>query len=217
MSRPANETPADELTTVRCKVCKEEIKSGATICKICKGYQDWRGSLNLSGAVLGLLVALVSVLGFTAPIFKDLLTPRNSKLEVIGEPKVISDPHGQSEIRLVVRNDGVRTGIFDHADAIITKNVITTKDNLVLATMSMQQIISPGQIDAGLVPSGATKEVRLIPDDRTKETFGLFEVAVDKKCNLHIFFIEFDGTSHESKPYPIGCKQLVGKDKWEYH
>jgi len=59
-----------------CKTCGEEIKITALKCIHCDSFQDWRSSLSFGSTVLSLLVALVSVLTFAAPIWKrEFYTP----------------------------------------------------------------------------------------------------------------------------------------------
>lgn len=59
----------------RCRQCKSSIPIGARICKECKSYQDWRGSLGLSATVLALLVALLSVSSSTIPVISRYISP----------------------------------------------------------------------------------------------------------------------------------------------
>jgi hypothetical protein len=63
-----------------CGVCAEPIRLAAKNCRHCGSYQGRWSRLGLSAAVLSLLVALVSALGFAIPIVKDALTTRDSHL-----------------------------------------------------------------------------------------------------------------------------------------
>jgi len=65
-----------------CLTCKEPIREGAKKCKTCDSYQDWRRHLQISSSVLALLVALVSVLSFAAPIAADLMQEDGSKATI---------------------------------------------------------------------------------------------------------------------------------------
>src|SRR5260370_35611066 len=68
--------------TVPCRVCREAIKQGARKCVHCNSFLDWRGWLGISETALALLVALVTVMGATAPRVVELFTPKYSELRV---------------------------------------------------------------------------------------------------------------------------------------
>lgn len=61
-----------------CILCCEQIPSGAKICTKCDAYQDWRRFFGVSGTILTLLVALVSVLAIGGPAVRNALTPNRS-------------------------------------------------------------------------------------------------------------------------------------------
>jgi hypothetical protein len=86
---PTDEQPAEKSTvanppeiTVPCSVCREPIKHGARKCIHCSSMLDWRGWLGISETALALLVALVSVVGASAPRLVELLTPKSSELRL---------------------------------------------------------------------------------------------------------------------------------------
>lgn len=66
-----------------CKVCRESIRAGAKKCINCDSFQDWRRFLNMSGTVLALLVALVTVSSAALPKLKELLTLSYSEVLVL--------------------------------------------------------------------------------------------------------------------------------------
>lgn len=64
-----------------CRQCRNSIPLGASLCSHCNSYQDWRGHLALSGNVLALLVALISVATAAIPVLsKSLSTPVSKSL-----------------------------------------------------------------------------------------------------------------------------------------
>lgn len=66
----------------KCNVCKETIQDGAAKCVHCGSYQNWRRYLNLSSAVLALLVALFSVSGLVLPKLIKTFERKNTKIDV---------------------------------------------------------------------------------------------------------------------------------------
>lgn len=66
-----------------CKVCCESIQDGARKCIHCDSFQDWRRFLNMSGTVLALLVALITVSSTALPQMIALLTPSFSEVSVV--------------------------------------------------------------------------------------------------------------------------------------
>src|SRR5205814_10317427 len=71
-------TPNPAEITVPCRVCREPIKQGARKCVHCNSMLDWHGWLGISETALALLVALVSVIGATAPRLVEFLRPKSS-------------------------------------------------------------------------------------------------------------------------------------------
>jgi hypothetical protein len=85
---------------VPCRVCREPIRQGAKKCIHCTSQLDWRGWLGISETGLALLVALVSVIGATAPRVVELFTPQFSSLSLS-----IRQVYSQS-LELVALNQG---------------------------------------------------------------------------------------------------------------
>jgi hypothetical protein len=85
---------------VPCGICREPIRQGAKKCIHCTSMLDWHGWLGISETALALLVALVSVIGATAPRLVELFTPQSSKLSLS-----IRQIYGQS-LELVASNQG---------------------------------------------------------------------------------------------------------------
>lgn len=63
-----------------CVMCAEPIRFKATKCKHCGSYQHWLGRISVISTVLSLVIALISVIGLTAPAMKDFLTPSGAAL-----------------------------------------------------------------------------------------------------------------------------------------
>jgi hypothetical protein len=77
MSEPdQNTAPGSKL----CAACAEQIPKAAVKCRFCGSYQNWRRRLADSTTILALLVALVSVIGSTAPVIVGLFRPKTAAL-----------------------------------------------------------------------------------------------------------------------------------------
>ncbi|HEV3236124.1 MAG TPA: hypothetical protein VGZ25_03995 [Gemmataceae bacterium] len=75
MSEPdQNTTPETKL----CLTCAEPIRKAALKCRFCGSYQDWRRRLPISSTILALIVALVSVIGSTAPVVVGLFRAKTA-------------------------------------------------------------------------------------------------------------------------------------------
>lgn len=64
------------VETKPCRACWHPMPKPANKCTKCGAVQDWQRYLNFSGTVLGLLVALISVLTFAIPIWTRLIVPK---------------------------------------------------------------------------------------------------------------------------------------------
>ena len=67
---------------VPCRVCQEPIRKGAKKCIHCSSMLDWHGWLGVSETTLALLVALVSVIGASAPRIAEVFTRHHSELSL---------------------------------------------------------------------------------------------------------------------------------------
>ena len=65
----------------QCWACKSEITASATYCKHCDKWQNWRKWLDFSAVNLSLLVALVSVIGTSAPVIISTFRIPNSTVQ----------------------------------------------------------------------------------------------------------------------------------------
>lgn len=59
----------------QCRFCGSPMTGGYVYCKECGHFNDWRRFFAASTPVLGLLVALVSVVGINASNVKDMIAP----------------------------------------------------------------------------------------------------------------------------------------------
>jgi hypothetical protein len=66
----------DNPGTKPCRACWHPMPKPANKCTGCGSVQDWQRYLNFSGTVLGLLVALISVLTFAIPIWTRVIVPK---------------------------------------------------------------------------------------------------------------------------------------------
>ena len=83
-------TSESEVAGTLCRNCRHPLRPGARKCTECNSFQDWHRFLGLSSSVLGLLVALVSVLTFALPIWEETLdekvmAPKFVMLDVAGD------------------------------------------------------------------------------------------------------------------------------------
>lgn len=92
-----------------CSVCREPIKVGARKCVRCDSMLDWRRWLGISETTLALLVALVSVIGGTAPRIMELFTPKASALHLS-----IRQVYGQN-LEVIAWNQGHMSSQFQSA------------------------------------------------------------------------------------------------------
>jgi hypothetical protein len=101
----ADVPPESDRHKKQCTTCGEEIAYTARKCIHCDSYQDWRRYLTFSSTVLALLVALLSVATVAGPVFRDLLTIKDSDL-VASFQGVNAD----DQAVFVVSNLGTRPG-----------------------------------------------------------------------------------------------------------
>jgi len=94
-------------TMKQCSTCAEPIRVEAKKCIHCGSYQSWRGRINFSATVLSLLVALIAVIGTTAPVIRNLFTPSEAAFR-------FSDPvFGQGTISVTATNIGAQPARLD--------------------------------------------------------------------------------------------------------
>jgi hypothetical protein len=128
--KPIAPNPAE--ITVACRVCREPIKQGARKCVHCNSMLDWHGWLGISETALALLVALVSVIGATAPRLVEFLRPKSSDTRL-----TIRQVYGQY-LELVAWNHGSRS-----SQVLSASISATTQNGTQLSTVPLQIISVP--------------------------------------------------------------------------
>ena len=98
----------------RCVVCKESIRQSARKCVHCESYQGWRRHIAVGDAFLALLVALVSVLSLSLPIFREIYSSNNSEVRV-----TFQDAQGRY-LFMIASNTGTKPGTVGRANLVIT-------------------------------------------------------------------------------------------------
>ena len=88
-----------------CLACFEEINIDATKCKHCGSFQDWRKNIILSNSILALLIALISVVSLSIPVFTEAFKNKNSN--IILSYQTIKYGHA---ITILASNTGTRPG-----------------------------------------------------------------------------------------------------------
>ena len=105
-------------STKVCTTCGEEIAASARKCIHCDTWQDWRRYLVFSNTVLALLVALISVATVAAPVFRDMLTTKDSHL--IGSFQGVTD----NGAVFVIFNSGNRPGTVGEGSILIATRML---------------------------------------------------------------------------------------------
>lgn len=99
----------DQKANILCRACRYSMPINALKCTKCSSWQDWRRFLNTSNTFLSLLVALVSVLTFAVPVWKETLIPDNT----LPAP-VLVEVDFSGKATFVVTNEGNRPSIIEH-------------------------------------------------------------------------------------------------------
>lgn len=125
----------EEQRMTKCHQCRLSIPEGAKVCTHCQSYQDWRRWFSVSGTVLALLTALISVLSFAVPSFIGLVHKPHSDMSA---PMISLEG---TTIRLLVVNNGDAPGVFVRADTESEYLAPATKIRL---RDDQKAIIAPG-------------------------------------------------------------------------
>lgn len=201
-----------KLDTVPCVVCKESIRNGAKKCTNCDSFQGWLSRrLNLSGTILSLLVALVSVSAFAIPIIRTSLFPdADIRATVVGSQ--------QNFMQIVLTNVGTRAGTFKGARVKMpngsgwpleriqnseSKAYVSSNRTVYTPPVFEGQVIKPGEIVTMIFASD-----RILPTLKSKS----------EKWALEYFFVQFDGTlSNKESIFFCESEKEVGQDASNYH
>lgn len=162
-----------EPKTKPCKVCGEAIQPSATKCTHCDSYQNWYSNVGISTAVLSLLVALISVVSTSAPVIKDLITPKDSELTVS-----IQGMNAQN-ISIMVSNLGVRAGSIRGGKISLGSYYSYDPDYLI--PLSLIGLATPARIVEAGKSELLTFEGARTVDEKTKKHF---EVRINSSRRL---------------------------------
>lgn len=146
----------DSTPQRRCVSCYEEIHRQARVCVACDSYQDWRRHLQVGSSVLALLVALVSVVALSVPVFKPILTTYRSNLNVSYQGAT------GEKFFFVVSNGGNKPGVIGRIEAGVYYPPKPTTDPIFVTLQQRPIVIGPGE----------TREIEIgVPADLARENF----------------------------------------------
>ncbi|HEY6817269.1 MAG TPA: hypothetical protein VI168_17155, partial [Croceibacterium sp.] len=161
-----------------CRNCKTAMLAGATKCKECGSFQDFRRFLGLSSSVLGLLVALVSVLAFAIPIWKETFVAKSIA------PRAV--------LLNVAPESGVATfSISNAGDAPAALQLVALARGDAVVSFELDELSSQGAlIEAGEVQvDRLSLEVSLDEDDPSLENL-VRMFRGDEPCVMQAFFVD---------------------------
>lgn len=192
------EPPSDRA----CSTCFEPIHPSALKCKTCGSYQDFRRHLQMGSTVLALLVALISVVALAAPIIKEAVSPRDSRLEIFFQGL------SQNKAYFMVTNRGDRPGS-------ITSAALTTRRGSQRARVEIPftpQIVAAGGASQLIVAlDGAPR--RMI-DRRGVRKFG------DPAEQPFVFEVEFRNFASRQptvSTFRVDLKAALGSGGTDWH
>jgi hypothetical protein len=183
-----------------CTTCFKPIDPRAKKCTGCDSYQDWRRHLSMSGSVLALLVALVSVIALATPMIQAALAPKDSKLHFT----VQGVAHNQ--IYIMVSNSGTRPGSV--TGLAINRGFGT------LADMRLDPML--------IKPGDARQIVRPIPPAVREDVDRFYMNALRGKyepanATLWINYADFSGANREVETQQIKIRAIVAGGETPWH
>lgn len=99
-----------------CCLCREPIAAGATICKHCDSYQDFRRYINPGNSALALVVALLSVLTLGIPPILTAVSQIKSQVEDVF---VGVSNYQPANFTIYAYNDGSRFGVLSEVAFLV--------------------------------------------------------------------------------------------------
>ena len=180
-------------STKVCTTYGEEIAASARKCIHCDTWQDWRRYLVFSNTVLALLVALISVATVAAPVFRDMLTTKDSHL--IGSFQGVTD----NGAVFVIFNSGNRPGTVGEGSILIATRMLPVEilaRHLLIAPRYREEAFF---VDAG--QSRIIKYTRAASESNPPASRQL-------QCAISINLINFSGNGSEPC-FESDCSQLL--------
>lgn len=148
---------------MKCLVCKSAIEDGASKCVHCNSFQNWRRFLGMSGTILSLLVALISVSAVTIPPVFELFEDKNAYPDV----EMIGSLDGTLD-HAVLFNSGQKPVIFSGArvlisnlpwsPSLVSEDVEDIRFFVVELSFSMspeERLLNPGETQVVKLENGA--------------------------------------------------------------
>jgi hypothetical protein len=174
-----------------CKVCGEPIALIAKKCTHCDSYQNWFSNISISSSVLTMLVALLSVLTVTVPVFREALTPKNS--DIIA---TLQDSD-ETRIMVVVSNKGVRPGTLRSTAFLIMEPKPVNEDPL-----PQERPLNPAEtyirlrfeeksVGAYIVEPGKSALIKYIDYDASPQRVP--GSLPRYHCRVRVVFVSFEG------------------------
>jgi hypothetical protein len=160
--------------------------------------------------VLALLVALVSVLAFALPIFRDLWVAKDSHL--VGSFQGFRD----SEVVFVVSNSGNRPGTVSGGGVMVA---YATGDTAAIAFPLMASPLTPSsptvRDEASFVDAGQSKLIKYHASPRQADRKTVFEDPrmAGAQCAMRIRLVNFSG-SIEEPCFVSSCSDIARAIKW---
>lgn len=179
-----------------CRSCQSAMPLAANKCVKCSSVQNWERYLGLSGSILGLLVALVSVSAFALPIVKNVLSgPPKAKPSL----SVVSN-YSERELAVAVGNGGRSSAVIKYV--IIDVETKVRSGVPIAKTVRMnfrarmddiapsERIIKPNEIKLYVMG--------MFPEDRdgvlaSKEVRANLRGKDDLRCTVAAIFTGLDG------------------------
>lgn len=178
--RAAGLEPPAAVPSKRCRACGWPMPASASRCKECDGFQDWRRHLSFSATTLSLLVALVSVSAYAAPLLGKALSPPADDLHV----QLVSCSNAEAVVQLAVSNLGERAGAV--RTVTIQRDLGDGGEAWTLELTDRFAVIEPGSVQqlTFYSPRGLPNLQQVLLDD---------EAAGEDTWTLTVTTVRFEG------------------------
>lgn len=190
--------------TKYCIACGQLISANATLCHHCNSYQNWRRHVAFTQTTLALLVALVAVVGATAPVLYKIYKGNNSDLS----GQFVDFRKGRAVF--IVRNAGNAPGVVIDGGFRFRVDY----ENATPATMGFS--ISLSEDDQTIVEPSGTILVSLRGEGvRLGVLKSVFHEKSSDKCVTYLNIQEFDGTKERLEKESL-CIAIINSVLYEY-